>query len=61
MIARDGDTADGKGQGVERTAAVFGKHGDAQDDGQPLGDVIAGASGWDGFKSLVAIATRLGL
>ncbi|MCS5951237.1 hypothetical protein LNO88_28765 [Klebsiella pneumoniae subsp. pneumoniae] len=32
---------------------------DAQDDGQPLGDVIASGSGWDGLKTLVAMATRL--
>lgn len=32
---------------------------DAQDDGEPLGDVIASGSGWDNFKTLVAMATRL--
>jgi hypothetical protein len=32
---------------------------DAQDDDQPLDDVIASGSGWAGFKALVAMATRL--
>ena len=32
---------------------------DAQNDDQLLGDVIASGSGWDGFKTLVAMATRL--
>jgi hypothetical protein len=32
---------------------------DAQDDGQPLGGVIASGSCWDGFETLVAMATRL--
>ncbi len=40
-------------------AEIGGALVDAQDDGQPLGDVIASGSGWDGLKTLVAMATRL--
>jgi hypothetical protein len=39
-------------------AEIGGALVDAQDDGQPLGDVIASGSGWDG-KTLVAMATGL--
>src|SRR5690606_7629039 len=40
-------------------AEIGGALVDAQDDGQPLDDVIARASGWEDFKTLVAMATRL--
>ncbi|KAA8448273.1 DUF4158 domain-containing protein, partial [Acetobacter pomorum] len=40
-------------------AEIGGALVDAQDDGQPLDDVIASGSGWDSFKTLVAMATRL--
>ncbi|MFP1464021.1 hypothetical protein ACLB1E_35390 [Escherichia coli] len=41
-----------------KSFAEIGRPADAQDDGQPLGDVIASGSGWDGLKTLVAMATR---
>lgn len=34
-------------------AEIGGALVDAQDDGQPLGDVIASGSGWDGLKPLL--------
>lgn len=40
-------------------ATIGGALVDAQNDCQPLGNVIANGSGWDGFKTLVAVATRL--
>ena len=40
-------------------AEIGGALVDAHDDDQPLDDVIARRSGWDGFKTLVGMATRL--
>ena len=57
--AKVADEANAVRDTLKSFAEIGGALVDAQDDGQPLGDVIAGASGWDGFKSLVAIATRL--
>ena len=40
-------------------AEIGGALVDAQDDGQPLNDVIASGSGWDSFRTLVATAIGL--
>lgn len=40
-------------------AEIGGALVDAQDDGQPLETVITNGTGWDGFKALVATATKL--
>jgi len=57
--AKIADEANAVRDTLKSFAEIGGALVDAQDDGQPLGDVIASGSGWDGFKTLVAMATRL--
>lgn len=57
--AKVADEADAVRDTLKSFAEIGGALVDAQDDGRPLETVIASGSGWDGFKTLVAVATRL--
>ncbi|TCQ15001.1 TnpA family transposase [Rhizobium sp. PP-CC-3G-465] len=57
--AKVADEASAVRYALKSFAEIGGALVDAQDDGEPLGDVIASGSGWDGFKTLVAMATKL--
>ena len=57
--AKVADEANAVRDTLKSFAAIGGALVDARDDGQSLNDVIASGSGWDGFKTLVAMAARL--
>lgn len=57
--AKVADEANAVRDTLKSFAEIGGALVDTQDDGQPLETVIASGSGWDGFKTLVAMATRL--